>query len=491
MAHGRVLVLVMLVFVGSAISAGPDPVAAGGGPYVFPGCGITLQACVDAAEGGATIYIDADTVDEGILIEQSLTLAAAQGRFPRLLVIVVVPATPMTNVTLDHLRSSFGIRAAYDEGTSHALTIRRSRILGSPSTNAGIEVNASVPVDVVIERTFVRSDGDQLGTVEVHLQGSPAAVTLRAVGNTLTQRGADNGGGGILFDGTGGAHLRADLMNNVIWDTGRCECGANGGIAILLDGAATADVNVVGDTVERGQGAAMDVRVQDASLRLDVFDSIFSHHSLGGIDVDKSGSGTLTFRGGFNDLFKVGGSQVPGGRLGPGTLKVDPRFVDRAAGNLRLKASSPLIDSGQVCTPGGLADPDAAGNHRLTGGSVDIGAYERAAKTPTGTVLVGTNAADSFVGTGGNDILCGYGGSDFLSSAAGNDYLDGGHGADQVQSGPGPDRLFGRDGNDLLCARDGTGGNDRLDGGPGRDRWDADPGDVRTSLEQHLRPCGN
>jgi hypothetical protein len=66
----------------------------------------------------------------------------------------------------------------------------------------------------------------------------------------------------------------------------------------------------------------------------------------------------------------------PSVTCGPGNLfNLDPMFVDTAAGNFHLQPCSPLLNAGDnsVVAPG---ETDLAGNPRIQGGIVDIGAYE-------------------------------------------------------------------------------------------------------------------
>ena len=201
---------------------------------------------------------------------------------------------------------------------------------------------------------------------------------------------------------------------------------------------------------------------------------------------------TLAFRGGYNDLYANGSNDYAGQPRGPGNTAMAPGFVNRMLGQLSLAGDSPLIDRGQVCSPGGIAMPDASGTTRLEGNGVDIGAYERGNRPVTGAVRLGGGGANHLQGTNGDDILCGFAGNDDLLGLAGDDYLDAGNGADHGSGGPGNDRLVGgigpdhlaggRDG-DVLCANDGVAANDTVDGEDGFDRARTDSGDIRKSIE--------
>ena len=58
--------------------------------------------------------------------------------------------------------------------------------------------------------------------------------------------------------------------------------------------------------------------------------------------------------------------------LGPGEKIGDPRFVDLATGNLRLRADSPAIDAGADAGP----NTDFDGTQVPQGRAPDMGAYE-------------------------------------------------------------------------------------------------------------------
>ena len=70
--------------------------------------------------------------------------------------------------------------------------------------------------------------------------------------------------------------------------------------------------------------------------------------------------------------------------MGPTIKNVDPQFTNAAAGDYSLKATSPAIDAGNNALFSGLTNQtkDLAGNLRLRGSTIDMGAYEA---TPVST----------------------------------------------------------------------------------------------------------
>ena len=84
-------------------------------------------------------------------------------------------------------------------------------------------------------------------------------------------------------------------------------------------------------------------------------------------------------------------SIVQGGYTGVGNSSSDPLFANASAGNYRLQAASPAIDSGSNVAYSAVGnintDKDFANHPRLTGATIDMGAYEECTMT-TGTDVI-------------------------------------------------------------------------------------------------------
>jgi Ca2+-binding RTX toxin-like protein len=318
--------------------------------------------------------------------------------------------------------------------------------------------------------------------------GNQDPLTWNLEGNLISGKLATMSQAGIYLSATDAGSVHADVDNNSVWDVGQgVTQGQHGGIVLFARDSGNVEFNLVGNTLDKIQGRGVDAENEQHSpstFGIDLFDDIVANTSGPAVNLvnDPGTTGPYVLRGGHNDLFaNHQPNQLLGGNIGQHFTAM-PQFVDGPTGNLQLKPTSPLIDQGDTCSPGGVAGPDAAGRDRLHGPSVDVGAFEFGAGPP-GVVEAGTNGPDTFFDGPRPDILCGYSGDDDLFGTNGADYVDGGYGNDHLSGGPGPDRLYGDQGNDVLCGNDGAGG-DYLNGGPGTDSYRADPGDTKVSVEK-------
>lgn len=97
---------------------------------------------------------------------------------------------------------------------------------------------------------------------------------------------------------------------------------------------------------------------------------------------------------------------------GTGNITQDPQFVDPANGDFHLASSSPCIDAG-ITQPWMVGAQDLDGNPRISGPSVDIGAYEKAAATAQDLVQALITDVNNLIAAGtlahghGNALLAG------------------------------------------------------------------------------------
>ena len=467
--------------------------------WTYPGsCSATLQACIDNAAAGDVIDLQAnDLSSEFVSIPKSLSIFSLPGFSPTLLGIVVYDsgsAAPMS-VTLDGFAVTEYIAATFSGGSGHSLTVNDVSVAQSASASSsgpGISLDAEAPANFSVTGSHVSFSNEWAGIDAFNNSSGP--VSFQAIGNFITAHGAMYAGSGIELDTQSTGSMQADVMNNAIWDVADCNCGGASGIFIYPQSTSLMNVNLVGNTFSAVKSVDVGIRNSLAAGGLSTlyaFNNIFANSTSAALYLDDSESipSRSVLHAGFNDYYKNALPNDVGTRtIGSGNLSVKPKFVAPGTGNLELASTSGLINKGQVCSPGGVANLDAAGHGRLFGSSVDMGAYERGAGTPTGLALVGTSGPDTITGTSGADILCGGGGNDVLNGKGGNDYIDGGAGNDKITGGSGSDMLFGGAGTDTLCGRDGVKGNDHLDGGAGIDGYRIDRGDVATHVE-HVVTC--
>ena len=448
---------IVTVVVAASMGVAATPGLAGGDTVRYPSaaCPDTgskgLQACVDARPSGSTIVLVDEIIDEAVVIDRSLTLRGESRRFrPRLSEVILLEGTESrVRIVIQDLRVERTIRTAgFETGSDHRIVILRVEVGRDAQRPQGIQILARVPVTAIVEDSWIRAAANQYSSLMFYVDRSGGPSGLRAVGNRISQAGYDNGGSGIDVTLYGSGTTDIAIHSNSVFHVAGSRAGGSSGILVHTNGSARADVHVTGNTVARSEGPAFTLWNSvgpDGHVTLGLFDNSLSHSRQGVVITDRT-AGTSTIRSGSNNVYRNSQSYYEGRGRGPGDLARDPRFVDLAGGDLRLRAGSPLIDRGVTCQPGGLANRDAAGRNRVAGKAIDIGAYERGAGAASGKVVMGTSGRDVLRGSKGADILCGLGGDD------------------------------------RLCARDGR-GHDFVDGGSGRDRARTDAGDRRRSIE--------
>lgn len=139
------------------------------------------------------------------------------------------------------------------------------------------------------------------------------------------------------------------------------------------------DLRIDNTLVARGSGAGLIIALPGAAaVRLSNLTVVA--HPLLGVVLD-GGSGPRSLHNSIidgNGGASVANSVVRVANLGSNINGVAPRFVD-SWNDLRLQPDSPARDAGTANLPSGTVGPfDVAGNPRVLGAEVDIGAYEYA-----------------------------------------------------------------------------------------------------------------
>jgi hypothetical protein len=461
-------------------------------PSASPPCNTTLQACIDGASPGDVIRIVTNTpIAEIPIIGKSLTLEAGAGYHPVIEfgLFAYAETTATSDILVRGLTFQGQVRARFTQGSGHLFMIRDSRVFGDDFGGVSLDATGASASFAVIDNV-IRVSGHQVDQVDIVTSDAFGSADFAVVGNRMSSADYPESHAGIRasFYGTGTA--TADIYSNVISRVGGCFCGYAAAIGTDANQNVDATMNIVGNTIHRPR-IGIGIRGSSDSSQFDVnlFNNIIARSVGTGLSVQEDTTG-FTFRNGFNDFFQNGQALDWGGyQPGPATLHRNPRFVDQNGSNYRLRSGSPLINRGIVCSPGGTPRIDAAGHDRISGPTVDMGAYESGSShgPGPGRNMTGSPGADTLLGGPGHDVLCGLGGGDKLLGRGGRDLAFGGSGSDRLKGGSladrlvggtGADALFGRGGPDVLQAVDGTNGNDSAVGGPGSDHCAADPGDT-------------
>ena len=369
----------------------------------FPGaapCDTTLQACVTAAAGGDTIELATNTlINEDVNIDKSLILQAAAGFAPQLLAATAVSTATDVDITVTKLAitgSIFGacrgtgnltlrvIQNSIAAGNNDAIFVgdngcttgtKTVFIAGNSITQAPNNINSAIVLEAAeggFQATISDNDiglstlNNGGGVILFSINGHDASATIAR--NRI--HGADyNEGIEVRNDGPGGV-LRASIFNNLIAG----QNGNSGGPgSIALSPTGSVDVTIINNTIVDGR-VGMNIAVptdRSAALTGAIVNNIFARLSEGGIGVRTMPPGLSNSN---NLFFANAGGNSDGFIPGPGTRVGDPAFRDPAAGDYSLTSASDAIDRGKsAVAPTGL---DLAGNARVQGTAVDIGALE-------------------------------------------------------------------------------------------------------------------
>ena len=336
----------------------------------------TIQSAVNAATDGDTVLVGPGYYMETFRIDadfqESLTIRSTSGPFA---------------TVIDAQRTGSVVWVLGWDSTLRieGFTLKDGHS-GAPGRAGGLNANGGRHLelrDCVFEGNSASYWGSALG---VSTSGTVTVENCRFTENTVI------GFGTISVSGSPGPEVvvrNSELYGNV----------GDGCIAFVDTGSLTLE----GCTIAGNSGQPQIER------------SIFPSDIVIRNSIIRTEGQTLIWGGGGVHTLTIEHSNIEGGADGPGNIDADPLFVDSGAGNFRLLADSPCIDSGDSTgIGGGIFQGDYVGLGRVVndptvpdtgvpdalGGVIDMGAHEFQSDCDSDGVFDGAAVAEAFPGAG-------------------------------------------------------------------------------------------
>ena len=377
--------------------------------------GADLQAAIDAAQAGDTVYVQAGTFYGNFTMKEGVNVsggwnaeftaqtdyatvldAQAEGRVLDQPVAFAM-LTVWSNFTIQNgnlktaMTGNLGSGVALNKKgqVKHCLiqnntySYTSGNCMGGGVGNDAVDANTDVLVDDCIVRN---NKGTHGGGVRVR-----GTVINSIIENNLTEANACGGvhlQSGRLINcivrgntgkDTGGvrAYGKCDVFNNLICDN--TAVGSVGGLSIESNVS-----NIIGNTIVGNKQSANNT--SRCGVRLNVSGAVPFYNNIvwGNMAGDAVQVNQIEFNSKYKDehaptMFKNNAVTLAE-TIGENTIllpaEVNPGFADPAKGDYTLLYGSKLINAG--LTSAVTVETDLAGNDRVINGAVDLGAYENA-----------------------------------------------------------------------------------------------------------------
>jgi uncharacterized repeat protein (TIGR01451 family) len=349
--------------------------------------GLTFERNVAASNGGGMLFGGSPAISNTTFVQNSAN--AGGGIFAWSMAGEMNPA--LTDTTfLSNTASSFGGGLSSQPGYGN-ITLTDVTFAGNQANSSGIVgqgggmYHSGGPATLT-RVTFENNASDQGGGFALKSDGSATMNEVSFIGNTATA------GGGILmedstltlthgifahnnasFIGGGMGQLASDsTLVDVAFSQNKSAPYAGGvyvsGGTMALSGATIAN----NTATDQGGGFFLNKGSVVKLANSIVWDNTAGN---GGDQIyyDDPSDATVS----YSDVQGCGGSaswDAACGTDGGNNIDADPRFVDAANDDLRLRYLSPAIDAGNNLSV--TTSTDLAGNPRIFNGVVDMGAYE-------------------------------------------------------------------------------------------------------------------
>ena len=267
----------------------------------------------------------------------------------------------LTNVTFSSNTANNGGGMGNYSNSSPTLT--NVTFSGNTANNGGGMLNQDGSSPTLTNVTFSGNTATESGGGMVnYIDSRPTLTNVTFSGNTANLYG----GGMLNQDGS------SPTLTNVTFSGNTAVNKNGGGMGNYFNSSPTlTNVTFSGNTAPTGGG--MRNLNSNPTLRNVIIWGNMAPNNPGMFN--EGSTPTIT----HSNVQGCGGSsawQTACGTNGGGNIDANPLFVDPGAGNLRLQAGSPAINRGNnAFVPSGVTT-DLAGQPRIVGGTVDMGAYE-------------------------------------------------------------------------------------------------------------------
>jgi parallel beta-helix repeat protein len=261
-------------------------------------------------------------------------------------------------------------------GNPHHIRIRNAELIsgsdgipnqGTDGGPIGIIATAAVPGII---------GGNEFINLTMHGGGDPGDFSysfyIQSSNNLIEGCDiSDTSGAGIqIYNGYGQTVYNTIIRNNVIHDIWRSPDTRVWGI-IAASGVGTKIYNNVLYNIGGTSGGAIYVFTGTAT---EVYNNTVYNTTTGGVVIDTGVTNSvvtnnIAYQSGTGDYLNYGTGTTASNNL----FDRDPEFVNSSAGNFRLQATSPGINSGATIA---MITTDLSGTARPQNGAFDIGAYE-------------------------------------------------------------------------------------------------------------------
>lgn len=243
-------------------------------------------------------------------------------------------------------------------------------IIDGAGANRGLHLTGSIGNAGITIRNLTVANGRTFGIGNPSNTGAGLSIigsnmftgAVRVERMVFRGNHADDHGGGLVVS----AGSNPPRINNCLF-TGNTALDASGYIVVANGGFVYVSNNTFADNVATS-AQTVQATVKHAGDSAAVLSNNILWHNTLPTQRDAATAALLLIS---NNIERQLGSGAAGSA---DNTSIDPQFVDEV--EYRLQEDSPLIDTGTDSPLGGNSTQDLAGNPRISGAAIDLGAYE-------------------------------------------------------------------------------------------------------------------